>query len=170
MEQLYATLTNRGRTVDSREHSSPILRQIANSENRSAAIKVHQRLAFISVDSWLRSLGFYGSIRLISRNEGVDRVRVVFGFKFPQWMSNTSIDLEIEFARLSAQEFGVRIMPGQIKVQNRVSRESPFMTACLKGDVRLIQQHLEEKSGSIRDRTICTGKTPLMVSLTSHSA
>ena len=52
-----------------------------------------------------------------------------------------------------------------IRIQNRVSIDSPLMIACRNGDVELIRQHLVDGNGHVNDRTLCSGKTPLLVSL-----
>ena len=136
---------------------------IIERQSVSSLSNINRKQAIIKADSWLRFLGFYGSIHLISSAQRSTRARVMIGFKPPTWMCNASIDLAAEFATLSSQEFGLRLLPGEIKIQARISPTSPFMLACLHGDVKLIEQHLKEKTGSVRDRTTCTGTTPLLV-------
>ena len=136
----------------------------------SIPLTTRRRLAVIKADSWLRTLGFYGSLTYIFTNDGSRGVRVVIGFKLPAWMSKISVDMEAEFATISSQAIGLRVLPGEIRLQNRVERSSPFILACSNGDTQLIKQHLKEKTGNLGDRTICTGSTPLMVScpVTAH--
>jgi hypothetical protein len=163
MDHMHTTLSNVRMISEIIEHTPVIVHPNARHGRLPRPAKVQRRLAVLKAGSWLRSLGFYGSIILTPRSES-DSTRIMIGFKLPAWMSNISIDLDLEFARLSTQGLGVRILPGEIKIQSRVSRDSPFMLACMTGDVMLIKQHLEEKTASVRDRTSCTGSTPLMVS------
>lgn len=118
----------------------------------------------MDTDNWLRRLGFYGSFTSIVRVATEDEVRIHIGFRIPQWVSTKSIDICLEFSRLSAQAYGIRILGGEIELQNRVSDDSLFMTACRKGDTKLIKQLLDEKTASVRYRTESTGSTPLLVS------
>lgn len=152
-------------TLDTLPQSLPLVLRRSECPLRptSHTVKVQRKIAVVRADSWLRTLGLYGSLIITSVPDSSAAIRVVIGFKLPSWMLHTSIDFKLEISRLSAQELGVRILPGEIRDQNWVSRESTFMTACANGDVGLMRQCLQEKSGSLRDKTACTGSTPLMV-------
>ena len=126
---------------------------------------IYRRLAVIRADSWLRSFGFYGSFCPASTSDGSKRARIVFGFKPFVQLCKKSLHLHVELVALFSQELALKILPGAMTLQNRVSHDSQFMIACRKGDVKLIQQHLTAHAGSVHDRTICTGTTPLMVTL-----
>lgn len=90
--------------------------------------------------------------------------QIQLGFKMPSWLYSGSVDLRAEFTRLSEQQIGIKILESEIKIQSRVPMDSSFMIACKSGNVKLIKQHLLEKTGSVRDRTLSTGSTPLLVS------
>jgi len=100
-------------------------------------------------ESWVRWLGFYWK---------TTKTSLVLGYKFPTWLWGKSFDVELP-----------RSIPSYIRLQNRVLADSPLMLACRLGDVPLIRQHLYDGVGSVTDRDYCTGKTPLMVSLLSHT-
>ena len=157
MLEVQATV-NRAAPSDSRERSS-----CTELRAPSASYGIHRRLAVIKTDSWLRRLGLYGSFCLASNDGACQKVKIVIGYKFLMWLSSTSVDLVAEVASLSSQGFGLRILPGDIRIQRRIHHDSPFILACINGDVHSIEQHLKERTGSVRDRTICTGMTPLMV-------
>ncbi|KAI9891583.1 MAG: hypothetical protein M1814_002517 [Vezdaea aestivalis] len=119
--------------------------------------------AVINSDSYLRKLGLYGSFTLATRTGEECQAQIQFGFELPTWLYTGSVDIQVEISRLTAQEFGIKLSRGEIKVQNRVPDDSPFMMACRNGDIELIRQHLQERTGNIRSRTMCTGSTPLLL-------
>jgi hypothetical protein len=124
----------------------------------------------LAVDSLLRSLGFYGYLVFDSRQESWI-LRVCVGYRPPLWLNiwtswSVSCGAELTNSTISPSEFGFSITSGYVRVQNRVSIDSPFMRACRLGDVGLIIQSLTNGSGRLADRTTCTGKTPLLVSST----
>lgn len=53
----------------------------------------------------------------------------------------------------------------RVRVQNPVLKDSPFMKACATGDTSLISQYIKEDPELLNNRTTCSGKTPLLVSL-----
>jgi len=122
------------------------------------------RFSLLSVDSVLRRAGFYGHFIFTSSENDTKRKRILcVGFCLPSWMTSKSVSLEIELTSFSiSQEL---MLSECIRIQNRVSIDSPLMTACRNGDVELIRQHLVDGNGHVNDRTLCSGKTPLLVSL-----
>ncbi|KAJ5683077.1 hypothetical protein N7462_006242 [Penicillium macrosclerotiorum] len=126
----------------------------------------HHRVTVIGVDSWIRKIGLYGSFSLVSSVDNKEwKSSVCIGFKPPTWISSKSIAIDIHLARAEFLGGGIRILPGSIRLQNQVRLESPFMTACSSGDIKLIAQHLAEGTGQLGDRAICCGKTPLLLQL-----
>lgn len=101
---------------------------------------------------WLRQLGFYGTVHTRSYSQCRLDADIFLGYQFPTWLWSKSIDLQLQ----------IRI-PSFIRMQNRVPADSPFIVACRQGDTDRIRQHLADRSGSVGDRLICTGETPLMV-------
>jgi hypothetical protein len=87
----------------------------------------------------------------------------MIGFKFPLLVTRKAVSLYLHFMRLGCSTTKVSILPGFIKVQNQVSVDSPFMKACASGDTLLISQYLKEDPELVNNRTICSGKTPLLV-------
>jgi hypothetical protein len=116
----------------------------------------------LATDHWLRSLGFFGSYNYISGPHHWRR-EFKFGIHLPTWLCLKSILIELQLASAPAGISGIRLLPSQICLQNRVPRDSQFMVACRNGDVPLMLQHLKEGTGRVHDRTICSGKTPLLV-------
>ena len=117
----------------------------------------------LGTDSWLRKLGFYGSITATATADKNKITRIYWGYKPPLWMLRKDISFDVEFACLESCWSEIHIRPGYIRVQNQVPANTPFMTACKGGNVALIQQYLREGNGSVGDRVICSGKTPLLV-------
>lgn len=115
------------------------------------------------MDNWLRSLGFYGSVVIASATDSWT-TRLRFGYRLPMWLLSKSITVDLQLASNEVDGLGLQILPGSIRMQNRVSLDSPFMQACLMGDVGLIKQHLLNRTGHVGDRASCSGKTPLLVS------
>lgn len=101
---------------------------------------------------WLRQLGFYGTLKTRSYSQCLLDADIFLGYQFPTWLWSKSIDFQLQ----------IRI-PSFIRMQNRVSSDSPLMVACRQGDIDRIRRHLVDKSGSVGDRLSCTGRTPLMV-------
>jgi hypothetical protein len=123
------------------------------------------RTLVLEVDSWLRDLGFFGSYANGQLTSGRQKTRIVFGYNFPSWLCAKTFYLDIRYVTKIARNLDLQILPGRIRVQNRVSSDSPLMMACRRGDVPLIEQCIREGSGNVNDRTICTGSTPLLVSI-----
>ncbi|KAF3399279.1 hypothetical protein DPV78_006258 [Talaromyces pinophilus] len=107
---------------------------------------------------WLRRLGLYGTFKSRSYSQCLLDADIYLGYQFPTWLWSKSIDFQLQ----------IRI-PSFIRMQNRVSAESPFMVACRQGDIDRMRQHLADKSGSVADRLSCTGQTPLMLSIESEN-
>ena len=124
-------------------------------------ITQRQRQTFLPADS-LRYFGFYSSrIHEQEKMTTKSRTSICIGFCFSVWLVLLSISLEVALVNAPQQD-GWNLQ-FNIRVQNRISLESPLIKACQKGDIPLIRQILKEGRGGINDRTICLGKTPLMV-------
>lgn len=121
------------------------------------------RVSLLKPSSFLRRAGFYSWFtdeqeQIIE----VSRKAVCFGFCLPLWLILLSVSLEFALIDASSNQGG-RTLQWSLRLHCRVQMESPLMKACQRGDVSLIQQILKEKNGGVNDRTICSGKTALMV-------
>ncbi|KAI0137122.1 ankyrin repeat-containing domain protein [Xylariales sp. AK1849] len=119
----------------------------------------------LGADQWLRAKGFYGSYTSTSSTRGGWSSRVTFGINLPQWIWARSVLMDIRFASLPDGLSGFRISSGHVSIQNRVPLESPFMRACRAGDLGYMRQHLQQMPWSVGNRTVCLGKTPLMLAI-----
>jgi Ankyrin repeat len=128
---------------------------------KSQIDNLHKRTLF-SVDSALRSKGFYGYFSF-KANSNDSRRLLCIGFCPPSWLMMKSISLELELTNLTISNEW--ILSKKLRIQNRVYGDSPLMLACREGNVEQIRDHLIHGRGSIFDRTLQTGKTPLMVSM-----
>ena len=86
-----------------------------------------------------------------------------FGLCLPSWPTFASVSLAITL-NLVWLEDGLNFNFG-FRMQNRVSMTSPLMQACQTGNIHFIHQILNEKQGSVHDRSTCRGLTPLLVRL-----
>lgn len=116
----------------------------------------------VETDSFLRKLGLYGSFVRSSTQDCISKYRFRLGYQFPTWFWRRSLDFDLQLASMPSG-LGLEVLPGYIRLQNRVPENFPFMVACRNGDIALIKQHLNDGTGDVHDRTICTGTTPLMV-------
>ncbi|KAI0377677.1 ankyrin repeat-containing domain protein [Hypomontagnella monticulosa] len=112
------------------------------------------KATFVSLSPWLMRMGFYANLVTRSSRRCWIEAYVSLGYKFPSWFLAKSIDFEFRFS-----------LPRYITLQNRVNISSSFMTACSQGNVCKIRVCLAERSGSVRDRSLCTGKTPLLLAV-----
>lgn len=117
----------------------------------------------LGVDHWLRNLGIFGSYTFIFGGGRWGR-SLKIGLNMPTWLWLKTVLVELRLMNQAPGVSGIRLLPSEIRLQNRVPIESPFMVACRNGDVDLIRQHLTTGVGRVHDRTICTGQTPLLVS------
>ncbi|OIW28315.1 ankyrin [Coniochaeta ligniaria NRRL 30616] len=127
-----------------------------------------QRSAAVALGSLLHLLGFYGSI---SKRYGVDGLMEGFlflGYKLPTWIVAKAFEFEIRFRYITSNSLHVSYLPGGIRIQNRVPLGSPLLTASRNGDVAQIAQILRDGRGSVRDRSACSGKTPLLLAIESN--
>ena len=125
----------------------------------------------LGIDSLLRKLGVYGRF-IVEDKQGIWNLRVCIGYRPPFWLITLapwSLSLNAELSNISSLtgELGISITSGYVKVQNRVPIDSPFMVACRTGDIQLMRQSLRKGHGYVSDRSMCTGKTPLLVSLST---
>lgn len=136
-----------------------------NNQRQTTSLRSVSRVFVLDTNSWLRKLGFYGSIIATAKADRTKNTRIFWGYKSPLRILRKDICLEVEFARQESCWSEICIRPGYIRFQNQVSANAPLMIACKRGNVELIQQHLRDGNGSVSDRTICSGKTPLLVSV-----
>ncbi|KAF2796340.1 ankyrin [Melanomma pulvis-pyrius CBS 109.77] len=141
---------------------SPIARHCTKS-----TLKVAPRSYVLVPDSWLRKLGFYCSVTILVTPGDVKTTKILLGYKFPIWFSHKAISIYFQLAWSTL--CNISIMPGYIRVQNQVALGSPFMGACERGDVRLISQYVREDPEILNNRTICSGKTPLLLAIASQN-
>lgn len=124
------------------------------------------RSSLFKANSLLRTSGLYGwLITEGCKGDMGNRTLICLGLCFPLWLMLVAITLE--FSITSAPTPNNWPFRWSLQVQNRVLIDSPLMKACQQGNVSLIRQILEEGSGSINDRTICSGKTALLVTTSS---
>ena len=121
-------------------------------DQRAVAVAMSKSQYIVYPWSWLRRLGLYGTFKSRSYSQCLLDADIYLGYQFPTWLWSKSIDFQLQ----------IRI-PSFIRMQNRVSADSPFIVACRQGDTDRIRQHLADRSGSVGDRLSCTGETPLMV-------
>ena len=120
-----------------------------------------QKSMILQTESWLRKLGIYGSYssNLGLKNHNYRRIRV--GVNLP--LIAKTLFLEIQSFGSQTPWDGIYNIPIQLQIQNQVPLKSPFMDACARGDIDMIQQGLCRATGHVGDRTMCMGKTPLLV-------
>ncbi|RDK39596.1 ankyrin [Aspergillus phoenicis ATCC 13157] len=126
------------------------------------------RVFHVDIDTWLRRCGLFGSIDVSSYKDSRWQTHVRIGYKFPSWLLAKSVMFSLRLA--SARSPGtLDILPGSISIQNRVPSNSPFMSACRNGDVKLMRQLISNGTGSLAVRTYCTGDTPLFLAIQSQN-
>lgn len=124
---------------------------------------MRSRISLLRTHSFLRNHGFYSWLIKESRAESADsQTTFCLGFGFPAWLRIPWISLALVFITVFLKhEWRIQ---WSLRVQRRVSVQSPLMKACAGGDVALMRQLLNSGQGSIDDRTMCLGRTPLLVS------
>ncbi|KAI1770949.1 ankyrin repeat-containing domain protein [Hypoxylon cercidicola] len=116
-------------------------------------------------DNWFRKLGFSGAYSSVYDIQRRWSSTISLGYQPPTWMSLSSILIELKLAGLPDGMTGFKIVSGNITIQNRVPISSPFMAACKSGDIAMMKQCLGEQPWAIGNRSICTGKTPLLLAI-----
>lgn len=116
-------------------------------------------------------LGFSGFVAWKSGHDGslLDACLSV-GYKFPPSLYAKVIDAEFKISRINSRTFSFMHLPRVFRVQNQVPADSPIMVASRDGDVVRITQLLRERPEAVSDRTLCSGKTPLLVRLQCASS
>ncbi|KAI9889930.1 MAG: hypothetical protein M1814_004653 [Vezdaea aestivalis] len=125
------------------------------------------RISIFGTNSSLRRYGFYGW--LINESgplSTASRTEFSLGFCLSLWVVFLSISVELEFMTFPYQSKWT--WKPYIRFQNRVAMASPLMQACQEGNVLLVRRVLENRKGSINDRAIHSGKTPLLVAIDSR--
>jgi hypothetical protein len=138
----------------------PRLRHCAHADAHRGTAR-HWTL-LLTNNSLLRKLGFYGSLSMTSSDE-FWHARLQLGYNLPMWFLSKSLSIYFHLASVGMEEIGCQVLPGHIRLQNRVPFDSPFLRACRQGDTKLINQHLLHRTGSVNERAWCSGRTPLMV-------
>jgi hypothetical protein len=110
---------------------------------------------YIAKDSYLRTLGIYGSTMSTTTTDNTNSSRVLAGIKLPSWMPGWLSNKAVSFT------FNIS---HTLTVQNQVPDDLPFIKACRVGDVALITQFVGDDPEIVNCRTMCDGKTPLLVS------
>jgi hypothetical protein len=124
----------------------------------------------LSADSWLRMFGFHCTINSSTSVDNEQATRIWVGYKPPFLITRKIVSIYLHFVRFGCSLFDVSILPSFIRVQNQVHIDSPFMRACITGDSELIRQYVEEDREILHSRSICSGRTPLLVSpLLNHA-
>lgn len=136
----------------------------ASSRHNSTKLKSPPKGWFLSADSWLRMFGFYYATTSSISVDNQQAIRIWMGYKPPFCITRKVLLSYLHVLCFGNSAFNISILPGFIRVQNQVHIDSPFMKACVTGDSALIRQHVEEDREVLHDRTICSGKTPLLVS------
>ncbi|KAI0105009.1 ankyrin repeat-containing domain protein [Nemania sp. FL0031] len=135
-----------------------------------------RRLALCQINSivlenhstW-RWMGFLGAFTYAVDVQHQWRSRLVFGFQPPTWTWLQSMVFQLDLAAPLNGASGFRITSGHLYLQNRVPVDSPFMAACQRGDIFLMKQYLTDQPWALRDKTISTGETPLLLSIKSEN-
>ena len=119
----------------------------------------------IAINACLKRIGFFGSLNILSTAADLSSIQIYFGYKFPSWVGKAlSVYLQFSLSRWSSGLGEIAIRPGYIRLQNQVSLHSRFMQACQSGDLQEIRECVEGNYAGLNDRTLCTGRTPLLVS------
>lgn len=97
-----------------------------------------------------------------STTENEKKTKYRISVRYPGLLNITNFILEFEWARsVWRQECSIST---QIRLQNRVPDDSPFIMACRDGSVHLLEQLLRDGKGGVNDRTVSNGTTPLLAS------
>lgn len=125
------------------------------------------RSSLLHSKSPMRSRGLYGwHISEEKQPETCIENTWCFGVCLPSWFIFTSISLAVIL--IIARLKDGRSIQWSLRIQNRVALTSPLMRACQIGDVALIRQIIKDKHGSVHDRSMCHGTTPLIVRVPYH--
>ena len=129
------------------------------------SLTVRQSCNNIPLHSFLHSMGFYGFYSIKTAESGAVKVKYRLGYKFSTFLWPGAFELEFGYVKTTPGSVTLTYIPGFFRYQNQVSLDSPLMTACRYGTVEQVSQILRQRKGSVRDRAICGGKTPLLVGL-----
>jgi hypothetical protein len=139
------------------------LQQALQHNSQLMYYNVRSRVSLLDSSSFLRNNGIYGSLINESRKEDSDwQTTICLGACLSSWLTFLKISLAFIVIAKSFKD-GWSIDWG-FRVQYRVPVTSPLMRACHDGDVSRIRQILNDGRGGINDRSICRGKTCLLVS------
>lgn len=133
---------------------------------RTRKIIGHGKSYSLHRNSWLRKFGIYYALdqSITSRNTRI--TSVCLRMDSPSFLIPKSLALRLRFLHSTSSANNISILPGYIQVQNRIPITSPFMLACQMGNTSLIRQYLDQDRELLHSRTMCAGRTPLMVSTT----
>ena len=129
----------------------------------TTVISQRSRKSFLNPASAFRQAGLYSWLTKEERVASASYTVFCLGACFSFWLVLVSVSLECALTNYSHQNGWS--LQWNIRIQHRVQTDAPLMMACRSGDVPLIQQILKEGRGSLNDRTICSGKTALLVRL-----
>ncbi|CAI6286616.1 unnamed protein product [Periconia digitata] len=116
-----------------------------------------------AIDPWLRWLGFYGVFSWFTDRQRHRYLQMFIGYKLPVFGKCLSL-----YTQLSWSTSHVSIQPCHIRLQNRIPIDSPFLTACRKGDARMIKQLVDADGWLVNTRSSCKGVTPLLLAIDSQ--
>ena len=133
-----------------------------NNQTVASSLVSEHRISLIRADSLLRKLGFFGCFVTVLQGHESKQIKRI-GFCPPPWLFSSTTSLELEISRTLTNYSSFLSSSWRLVVQNRVSKSSRFMLDCRKGDLEGIKQALRDGTGSLHDRTICRGQTPLLV-------
>ncbi len=137
-------------------------RRIGHDHSRPTSHAVKSRSSLLHSESLLRKPKFYGwVVGEDCREQEGSQTTTSLGVCLPAWLLFPSFSLALNLITSSLKD-GWSIRWG-IHVQYRVPNTAPIMRASQEGDVALIRQILIEGRGGLNDRTICLGRTPLLV-------
>jgi hypothetical protein len=138
--------------------SQPIPNHLANRtspRSHNIAPKGLPQSYVLQKDTLWGRLGLIYSSSLQAEAKGNQERSYLIGFRLPNWLSKwfswQDISYQLRFS-------------GFICYQRRVPLDSLFLGACKTGDLSLITQYIINDHELANCRSICSGKTPLLVS------
>jgi hypothetical protein len=128
-----------------------------------------QASSSINPESVFWQMGFYGFSSSKNSADDITDRKFRLGFKFPTFLWAKALEFELGLIKTTPGRAIVTYLPRLLRWQTQVSLDSPLMTACRNGSLQYVQQILGNRDGSVHDRAICCGKTPLLVSSIPYS-
>ncbi|KAF2263102.1 ankyrin [Lojkania enalia] len=170
MQSVYTTADTASKSLlpstDVNEKSSALILNKTNGPTITASSSTIKKPSnfVLSVDSWLRKMGVYCAVDVATDSLNIKKIKLLGGYNLPTWLTSKSFQVCLHLL-LDMTNYSISIMPGFIRVLNRIPLESPFMLACQRGDIPMMGQYLRNDSELLHTKTICTGRTPLHLAI-----